>query len=128
MEEERILLIFRQLAGLDAPEAEGWRMLCSAAGAYVRSLLKEGANTPENAERIHTAAAFIAYSRYCEIEGLREAGAVRVGDVSITPPDYSGRAQGMERAILGLFADLLRPSGFIFMQTEVQAGADDKQA
>lgn len=110
---ELVLERFALFAGVDAAEAARWQVLCQSAADELMGRLLPGAD-PEDG-RLASAAAAVAYYRYCLLNAGRGVHSLKVGDVQLAEGDGGvAQATRLQEAFLGAAQELLCPAGFAF--------------
>ena len=116
---EQVREQFALFAGLTPEESGRWEVLCRAALGDTLARLRPGTDLEdaENARRLAGAAAASAYYRYCLLRTGEELHSLKLGEITLTAPEESGR---LERSIRlreeynQAAAGLLQPERFCF--------------
>ncbi len=117
IEFEKVLGAFSRLAELTESEARRESALVTLAIGEVGVMLRPGACTPDNHDRICHACAAFAYHKHALLTAMKSVD-FTAGDVRMSAPDAAllGLARQLREDAVGSIADLLDTGGFAFMQ------------
>ncbi len=117
IEFEKVLGAFSLLAELDEEAARAASTVVELAIAELSSLLKTGAFTAENHDRICHAAAALAYYKYVLLSAARQSG-FSVGDMKLSAPSAAtlSIAKALRDDAFGAVYDLIDSCSFAFRQ------------
>jgi hypothetical protein len=118
LDQDRVFNLFIAFSDLPEETAGRFRPVCQAAADSLCAKLSRRVRLPRDMERLCLAAAAIAYHDFCGIGSSGLAGEIRVGEISLRHPDWSGSppsrmaAELRDRFLLDI-ADILK-TPFVF--------------
>ncbi len=117
IEFEKVLGAFSLLAELEEEAARAASTVVELAIAELAAMLTEGSFTERNFDRIHHAAAALAYHKYVLLEATRSNG-FSVGDVRINTSSAATlqMAKAIREDALDAVSDLMDSRTFAFRQ------------
>lgn len=118
MELDKILERFAIISNLSAEESQKWSPLCEEAWLEITSNLKDGVNQEENARRLNSASAALAFYRYILYSTSNSGGAesFAAGELRIKTDTSRmiNNAKKVWQDAKRSIADILKDENFMF--------------
>ena len=120
---QKIMERFAELAYIPEEDIESHRRLCISAKNYIEKRIKPDTNLddPDNINRLHSAAAAVAFCEHDVITGRSRANSeeIRVGDISLRSSnrEQTGIGNELRDYFLAQVADLIKVDFIPLIQT-----------